>query len=207
MNALEHCFLYGFIDLTYVRPEEVPTVTQQLVRGGVDVLQLRAKQAAKEEIARLATLILPITRPASVPLIINDHPDLLQTVDAEGCHVGQDDYSVEEARRLAGRPVLVGKSTHTLEQALAAEKAGADYIGFGPIFGTQTKPGAEPVGLSGLKRLHNTVHIPIYCIGGINYDNMLRVTNAGALRVAIVSDILLAENRVDHTRALKSDLG
>src|SRR5262249_13940288 len=142
MNALEHCFLYGFVDLTYVRPEEVPVVTQQLVRGGVDVLQLRAKQAAKEEVARLAALMMPSTSLASVPLIINDHPDLLQAVDAEGCHVGQDDYSVEEARRLAGRPVLVGKSTHTLEQAKAAEKSGADYIGFGPIFGTQTKPGA-----------------------------------------------------------------
>jgi thiamine-phosphate pyrophosphorylase len=206
MNTLDHCFLYGIVDLGYVQAEAVPYVTRQLVRGGIDLLQLRAKEKPPELIRPLAETMLQITQPANVPLIINDHPQLLREVNAEGCHVGQTDYTVAQARELAGRRVIVGKSTHSLEQALAAEAEGADYIGFGPIFPTSTKPDAPAIGLGDLKKLRAKVKIPVFCIGGIKETNFTQVTNAGGERVCIVSDLLLAPDINARTRAIKAFL-
>jgi thiamine-phosphate pyrophosphorylase len=206
MNTLDHCFLYGIVDLGYVQPEAVPNVTQQLVRGGIDLLQLRGKDRSLELIRRLAESMLIITQPANVPLIINDHPQLLREVNAEGCHVGQTDAPIAQARQLAGRPVIIGKSTHSLEQALTAEAEGADYIGFGPIFPTPTKPDAPAIGLGDLKKLRMKVRIPVFCIGGIKETNFTQVTNAGGERVCIVSDLLLAPDINARTRAIKAFL-
>jgi thiamine-phosphate pyrophosphorylase len=206
VNTLDHCFLYGIVDLGYVQPEAVDNVTQQLVRGGIDLLQLRAKDKTLDLIRQLAERMLRITQQANVPLIINDHPQLLREVNAEGCHVGQSDYPVAQARELAGRSIIVGKSTHSVEQALAAEAEGADYIGFGPIFPTPTKPDAPAVGLGDLKKLRAKVKIPIFCIGGIKETNFTEVANAGAERVCIVSDLLLAPDINARTRAIKAFL-
>jgi thiamine-phosphate pyrophosphorylase len=206
MNTLDHCFLYGIVDLGYVQPEAVPEVTQKLVRGGIDLLQLRAKDKSLELIRGLAESMLRITQPANVPLIINDHPQLLREVNAEGCHVGQNDPPIAQARELAGRPVIIGKSTHSLEQALAAEAEGADYIGFGPIFPTPTKPDARAIGLGDLKRIRTEVRIPVFCIGGIKETNFTEVTNAGGERVCVVSDLLLAPDINARTRAIKAFL-
>jgi thiamine-phosphate pyrophosphorylase len=206
MNTLDHCFLYGVVDLGYVQPEAVPDITRQLVRGGIDLLQLRAKGRSLELIRRLAENMLLITQPANVPLIINDHPELLREVNAEGCHVGQTDSPIARARELAGRAVIIGKSTHSLEQALAAEAEGADYIGFGPIFPTPTKPDAQAIGLGDLKKLRTKVRIPVFCIGGIKETNFTEVTNAGGERVCIVSDLLRAPDINARTRAIKAFL-
>jgi thiamine-phosphate pyrophosphorylase len=206
MNTLDHCFLYGIVDLGYVQPEAIPDVTQKLVRAGIDLLQLRAKGQPLELIRPLAESILRITQPANVPLMINDHPQLLREVNAEGCHIGQTDYSIAQARELAGRSVIVGKSTHSLEQAIAAETEGADYIGFGPIFPTPTKPEAPAIGLGDLEKLRATIKIPVFCIGGIKETNFTLVTNAGGERVCIVSDLLLAPDISARTRAIKAFL-
>jgi thiamine-phosphate pyrophosphorylase len=206
MNTLDHCFLYGIVDLGYVEPKAVPDVTQKLVRGGIDLLQLRAKQKPLELIRPLAEGMLRITQPANVPLIINDHPQLLREVSAEGCHLGQTDYPIAQARELAGRPVIVGKSTHSLEQALAAVAEGADYIGFGPIFPTPTKADLPAIGLGDLKKLRTQVKIPVFCIGGIKETNFTQVTSAGGERVCIVSDLLLAPDINARTRAIKAFL-
>jgi thiamine-phosphate pyrophosphorylase len=206
VNTLDHCFLYGVVDLGYVKPEVVPEVTQKLVRGGIDLLQLRAKDQPLDLIRTLAEGMLRITQPANVPLIINDHPQLLHEVNAEGCHVGQTDYPIAQARELAGRPAIVGKSTHSLEQAIAAEAEGADYIGFGPIFPTPTKPDAPAIGLGELKTLRTKVKIPVFCIGGIKETNFTQVTSAGGERVCIVSDLLLAPDINARTRAIKAFL-
>jgi thiamine-phosphate pyrophosphorylase len=206
MNTLDHCFLYGIVDLGYVQPEAVDSVTQQLVRGGIDLLQLRAKDRPLELIRGLAETMLRITQPANVPLIINDHPQVLREVNAEGCHVGQTDLPIAQARELAGRSIIVGKSTHSIEQALAAEAEGADYIGFGPIFPTPTKPDARAIGLGDLQRLRTKVRIPVFCIGGIKETNFTEVTNAGGERVCIVSDLLLAPDINARTRAIKAFL-
>ena len=207
MKAISECHLYGILDCGYVASERVELVAGQLIRGGIDVLQLRAKNLSRPEIATLAERILPTTKPAGVPLIINDYPDLLPEVDADGCHVGQEDHPVAEARLLAGRTCIVGKSSHSIAQAKSAESDGADYVGFGPLFATGTKPTATPIGLSDIQRVHDQVKIPIFCIGGVKRSNLDQVRAAGAKRVCIVSDLLLAEDIVAQTRQVRALLG
>lgn len=206
MNALEHCFIYGIVDLGYVKPDAVTEMTKKLVRGGIDLLQLRAKGVPTDEVRRIAQVMVAITQPAGVPFILNDYPQLLADVPAEGCHLGQEDGSIADARRVAGRPIIVGRSTHSIEQAITAEKEGADYIGYGPLFPTATKPDAVAVGLSCLRKLHAQVRIPIFCIGGIKENNLRKVTEAGAERVCIVSDLLTAPDPYAKVRAVKADL-
>ena len=206
MKRIADCFLYGIVDLGYVLDRNVGLVTSQLVAGGIDVLQIRAKGRSKPEIADLALAMLPITKPAGVLLIINDHPDLLRDVAADGCHVGQEDLGVAEARDLAGRPCIVGKSTHSLQQAESAEREGADYIGFGPLFPTATKPSAVAVGLDQLAELHRTINLPVFCIGGVKLGNLREVVGAGARRVCIVSDLVCASDVQAHTAAVKAEL-
>jgi thiamine-phosphate pyrophosphorylase len=206
MNSIEHCFLYGIVDLGYVKPTDVTEMTRKLVRGGIDLLQLRAKNRSLDEIRHLAQEMLLLTQPAGVPLILNDYPQLLSEVQAEGCHLGQEDGSIDRARQVAGRRILVGRSTHSIDQAIAAEQEGADYIGFGPLFPTPTKPDATAVGLSNLRKLHARVSIPIFCIGGVKESNFRKVTDAGAERVCIVSDLLTAPDPIAKVRAIKADL-
>ena len=206
MKRIADCFLYGIVDLGYVLDRNVGVVTSQLVAGGIDVLQIRAKGRSKPEIADLALAMLPITKPAGVLLIINDHPDLLRDVAADGCHVGQEDLGVAEARNLAGRPCIVGKSTHSLQQAESAEREGADYIGFGPLFPTATKPSAVAVGLDRLAELHRTINLPVFCIGGVKLGNLREVVGAGARRVCIVSDLVCASDVQAHTAAVNAEL-
>jgi thiamine-phosphate pyrophosphorylase len=206
VNALEHCFIYGIVDLGYVKPDAVTEMTKKLVRGGIDLLQLRAKGVPTDEVRRIAQVMVAITQPAGVPFILNDYPQLLADVPAEGCHLGQEDGSIADARRVAGRPIIVGRSTHSIEQAITAEKEGADYIGYGPLFPTATKPDAVAVGLSGLRKLHAQVRIPIFCIGGIKENNLRKVTEAGVERVCIVSDLLTAPDPYAKVRAVKADL-
>ena len=177
-----------------------------MIDGDVDLVQLRAKRQLLEEIVDLAGKLHEITSAAGVPLIVNDHAEVAARVPVEGVHLGQDDDSLAHARKKAGRDVLLGKSTHSFEQAVAAEREGADYIGFGPIFATPTKPDYQPIGLTGIKRVHNEVIVPIFCIGGIKENNLRKVTEAGAERVCIVSDLLTAPDPYAKVRAVKADL-
>ena len=133
---------------------------------------------------------------------MNDHAEIATRAPMEGVHVGQDDDSIEVARRKARREIVVGKSTHSFEQALAAEREGADYIGFGPIFATPTKPDYPPIGLVDIRRVHAEVRIPIFCIGGITIDNLQSVIDAGAKRVVMVSALLKARSIVDYARCV-----
>ena len=206
MNPLSRCFLYGIVDLGYVTPENVAPITARLLEGGVDILQLRAKNRPKTKIVRYAEAMLGLTIAAGVPLILNDYPDLLNEVEANGCHVGQEDFGVMEARELAGRDCVIGKSTHTLAQAHAAEREGADYLGFGPLFPTGTKPTAKAIGLTAIRTLHEQVNLPIFCIGGVKLENLKEILRAGAQRVCIVSDLLLALDVAKRTGEVKSVL-
>jgi thiamine-phosphate pyrophosphorylase len=194
VKTLAEARLYGIVDLGYVKADTAPVATERLLEGGADVLQLRAKGVAKSLVASLAEEIHELTSAVGVPLILNDYPELLREVPAEGAHVGQDDGSVAEARASAGRAVIVGKSTHSLAQAVAAAEEGADYIGFGPLFATPTKPGRPAIGLDEIAAVHEVVKIPIFCIGGIKLENLVEVREAGAQRVVIVSGWLQAED-------------
>ncbi len=134
---------------------------------------------------------------------MNDYAEVAAQVPVEGVHVGQDDDSVATAREKAGRAIIVGKSTHSLEQASAAQREDADYIGFGPIFATPTKPDYKPIGVKNIKRVHADVSLPIFCIGGIKVDNLGEVVAAGAKRVVIVSGLLKAPDIAEYARACK----
>src|SRR5437868_63320 len=192
--------LYGIIDLGYVEEPDLCCVAEQMVQGGVDLIQLRGKGRPIEELADLAAALHQLTARSSTPLVVNDHAEIASRVLVEGVHVGQDDDSIEVARRKAGRQIVVGKSTHSFEQALAAQREGADYIGFGPIFATPTKPDYPPIGLADIRRVHAEVGLPIFCIGGINIDNLQSVIDAGAKRVVMVSALLKAHSIVDYAR-------
>ena len=194
MSALAGARLYGIVDLGYVKVDTAPVAAEKLLEGGVDILQIRAKQTDKSIVAALAEEIHALTAPLGVPLILNDYPDLLRDVPAEGAHVGQDDLTVAEARAAAGRPVIIGKSTHSTAQACAAAGEGADYLGFGPLFATPTKPGRPAIGLQDIATVHESVSVPIFCIGGIKLGNLAQVRDAGARRVVIVSGWLEAED-------------
>ena len=200
MRALSDCRLYGIIDLGYVEQADLACVAEQMVEGGVDLIQLRGKGRPIEKLADLAATLHQLTARSSLPLIMNDHAEIASRVPVEGVHVGQDDDSIEAARRKAGHEIIVGKSTHSLEQARAAQREGADYIGFGPIFATPTKPDYTPIGLADIRRVHAEVSLPIFCIGGINIDNLQSVMDAGAKRVVIVSALLKAHSIVDYAR-------
>lgn len=206
MNALGDARLYGIVDLGYVTADTAPVAAERLLEGGVDVLQLRAKNVPLSIVAGLAEEIHALTKPLGVPFILNDFPGLLRDVPAEGAHVGQDDGSVDEARAAAGRPVIIGKSTHSLAQARAAAEEGADYIGFGPLFVTPTKPGRPAIGLEEIAAVHEAVKTPIFCIGGIKQENLAQVRDAGAQRVVIVSGWLQADDIVGSVRAARQIL-
>jgi thiamine-phosphate pyrophosphorylase len=200
---LSECRLYGILDLGYVRKSDATHAAEAMIKGGVDLIQLRGKNQSIEELVELAAELHELTAQSFTPLIVNDHAEVASKVPVEGVHVGQDDDSIEVVRRKAGRAVVVGKSTHSLGQARAAQREGADYIGFGPIFATPTKPDYRPIGLKEINRVHLDVTVPIFCIGGIKIDNLEQVIAAGAHRVAIVSGLLKAPDIVEYARACK----
>ncbi|MDI1313827.1 thiamine phosphate synthase [Prosthecobacter sp.] len=206
MKRIQDARLYGIVDLGYVTADNVERMTEQLCLGGADVLQLRAKKLVPQEIERLARLMLPITRSHGVPLVINDHLEVAAAIGCEGVHVGQDDDVVAKARAVVGPSCFVGKSTHSLAQAVAAQAEGADYIGFGPLYATGTKPDYVPVGLSDVAEVHRRVTLPVFCIGGVNAGRLDEVIAAGARRVVVVSAFLLAADVSDEVRRLKARL-
>ena len=193
--------LYGILDLGYVEPTAAMEVADQMLDGGIQVLQLRAKNFLSEEIRDLAVKLVPLCRKFAVPLILNDHPELVRETGADGVHVGQDDLSVEEVRKIVGTDAIVGLSTHSVAQAEASRVLAVDYIGFGPLFATPTKPDYAAIGTSGIFEVYRLVDRPIFCIGGIKRENLSEVIDAGAERVVIVSGILQAPDIVSYCRS------
>jgi thiamine-phosphate pyrophosphorylase len=199
--------LYGILDLAYVPPADLARMAVEMVQGGVDILQLRAKGFIPDDVRWFAEQIHPVTMAAGVPLVINDFPEVASDVGAEGVHLGQDDIPVERARQVAGYRTAIGKSTHSVAQAMAAAAEDTDYLGFGPIFATPTKPDYTPIGVHEIRLVHEMVRKPIFCIGGIKAENLAAVIEAGAQRVVIVSAILKAEDVAGYCRTVKGMLG
>ena len=152
----------------------------------------------------MAKIVKPICFKYEVPFIINDYPEIASEVSADGVHIGQNDGELDEARALAGNCKIVGRSTHSLEQARDAHKEGANYIGFGPLYPTATKPGRPAIGLNEIARVHNEVPLPIFCIGGITEQTLPEVLNAGAENVVIVSNLLQSEDIKSYVSRIKS---
>ena len=194
MASLVASRLYGILDTGYVAVDDLLPVARRMLEGGIDILQFRAKGFVPAEIERWALQLREIAVDTGVPLIINDYPEVAAAVEADGVHVGQDDLPLSDVRRLIPEGMLIGKSTHSLAQAVAAMDEKPDYIGFGPLFATPTKPDYVPIGTDDIIEVHRRVDIPVFCIGGIKKENLRSVLDSGARRVVIVSGILQARD-------------
>lgn len=202
--TLRNALLYAILDTGSSDPARWPELTRQLIDGGAGILQIRAKAASCDQIARWADAVLPLAKAAGVPLIINDYPHLVPQIGADGCHIGQDGGALAAARAAAGPGALVGRSTHSLEQARAAQAEGADYIGFGPIFPTPTKPGRPAIGPESIPAMAREIAIPAFCIGGLTPDHLPHLIQLGLQRAVIVSALLTAP---DPTAAARRAMG
>ena len=182
--------LYAVTDRKWL--QEGQTLAQQVeqaILGGVTVVQLREKHTDYETFVALAKEVKQVTDQYQVPLLINDNLDVALAVDAAGVHVGQEDMAALEVRRRIGDKKVVGVSAQTVEQALAAEKAGADYLGVGAVFPTNSKDDAVKVDFATLRAICQAVQIPVVAIGGITADNMPALQNSGIIGVAVISAI------------------
>jgi thiamine-phosphate pyrophosphorylase len=186
--------LYGILDPEQIHGRTAAIALRAMLEAGVTLLQLRVKSLAPLDFLDLAMLARGETRSYNCKLIINDRIDIALACDADGVHLGQEDLPLSAGRKLLGQRII-GISTHDLQQAEEAERNGADYIGFGPIFGTMTKvTGYSARGIDAVKRIRAAVRLPIVAIGGITEENVHQVWDAGADSAAIISDILHAND-------------
>jgi thiamine-phosphate pyrophosphorylase len=177
--------LYAIIDLELV--EDPLELAEAALDKGCAWLQLRAKRSTDRVWVEVATALRECCRSAGTPFVINDRPDIAKIVEADGLHLGQDDLSMADARRVVGE-MIIGVSTHSLEQALEAEAGGADLLAFGPVFNTKTKVDPDPtVGLDALREVCAAVRRPVVAIGGITPENAASVLDVGATCVAVIS--------------------
>ena len=186
-----------------VCPERTPNcvkVIQEGIKGGVEIVQLRAKEMTDNKILVLAKRIRIITKKAGVLFIINDRIDIALATDADGVHLGQSDLPIKEAKQIL-EDKIIGISTHSVSEALKAQRDGADYIGLGPIFYTETKVG-QALGVKIIIKVRRAIKIPIVAIGGINKNNTEEVLKAGADCVAVISAICNAKNVTKAAREL-----
>ena len=194
--------LYAILDPEQISSRSPESVLRELLQGGVKMIQLRAKAMSSRDFFQLAQRARELTARYDCKLIVNDRIDIALGSAADGVHLGQEDLPLQVGRKLLGDR-LIGISTHSLEQANEAEANGADYIGFGPLFGTATKnTGYTARGLEMLARIRAAVALPIVAIGGITEANIRDVWQAGADSAAIISDILKAEEVAAKVRAI-----
>ncbi|MFP4472261.1 MAG: thiamine phosphate synthase [Candidatus Omnitrophota bacterium] len=185
--------LYIVLDAAVADWDRLLSVADQAVGAGADIVQIRAKDVSGEDVLTFSEKILPLVRDRAL-YIVNDDPCLARVCRADGVHVGQDDAGIAQAREIMGDSALVGVSCQTMDQAQAAEAGGADYIGFGSVFKTLTKPGRRPMDLSLLNDVLAAVRIPVFPIGGITEENAACLLQAGARRAAVTRAVCLAED-------------
>ncbi len=177
------------------------------LKGGVQIVQLREKNATAKEFTELARQVRDICAVYDAIFIINDRVDIALAVGADGVHIGQDDIDINSARKILGNEAIVGLSTHCPEQALEAVKSGADYIGVGPVYTTPTKPGRSSVGLEYVEWANKNIDIPWFAIGGIDTDNVDEVINVGASKIAVVRAIINSQNPEEASCKFLKNLG
>jgi thiamine-phosphate pyrophosphorylase len=205
VDRLANAALYVLVDAgssQQVFRERIET----LVAAGVDVVQLRDKQVSSRILLDRCELFREIRADASTLLIVNDRPDIACVASADGVHLGQDDMSVHDARTIVGQDMLIGVSTHSVEQVQSAISDGANYIGVGPTFESKTKSFTEFTGLDLLRVVSQLTALPAFAIGGISEDNIAKVLEAGFKRVAISGGVWLADNPAIALKNLRTSL-
>lgn len=200
-RLLSNFRLYAITDLK-TEDGGILAKVDQALRGGADIIQLRSKSLSDQALLRLASKMLPLVHKYRKLFFLNDRVDLVLASGADGVHLGQDDLGYTAARRILGPLRLIGRSTHSLAQAVKAASEGHDYIGVGPVFRTPTKPDYQPVGLKLIRQVSGQIRIPFVAIGGIDETNVDQVIRSGAKSVAVVRAVFAARDVLSSTRKL-----
>ena len=196
--------LYLCTDRILMSTNTLEEAVEQAILGGCSLIQLREKQSSSREFFEMAKRIKAITDRYRVPLIINDRIDIALAVDAAGVHLGQEDIPAKEARRIMGEEKVIGVSARTVELARKAVEDGADYLGVGAMFATNTKGNAKVIGKEKLKEIRAAVSIPIVAIGGINHSNAAQLVDTGINGLAVVSSVIGASDIQAAARKMRT---
>ena len=193
-KLLRESRLYVIVDkkVSGVRP--IFDIVSKIKDLGADIIQLRDKESKKESILKEAYKLRKLLTNSQALFIINDYIDVAKIVDSDGIHLGQNDLPLDTARQLLGKDKIIGVSCHNLNQAIEAQKNGADYISIGPIFSTPTKPEYKAVGLDLIRKVKRAIHIPFFVIGGINENNITDIKSQGVKRAAVCRAICRAKD-------------
>lgn len=195
--------LYLVTDRHWLKAHSLYEDVEAAINGGVTCVQLREKHLNHQLFVQEAKELKELCNQNQIPLIINDNVEVMLEVDADGIHVGQSDMQAQDVRKLIGSNKVLGVSVQTVEQAITAQNAGADYLGVGAVFPTGTKDDAIEVDLATLQDICQHVDIPIVAIGGINQENLLQLKGSGIDGIAVVSAIMAAEDIIEATKQLK----
>lgn len=199
--------LYLVLSKEYAKEKDPIDIAKLAIKGGIDILQMREKEGSMEELEKLGGEFLKLCRQHKVIFIVNDDPHLARRIGADGVHLGQDDiehFPIDAAREVVGTDGIIGLSTHSVEQFEKANSADVDYIAFGPIFQTLTKN--YFLGTNDIRKVMDMARKPVVFIGGINMSNIDKVMDEGARNIAVIRDIVQAEDVTARTKALKEKI-
>ncbi len=198
--------LYGITERAYLNGRSLESAVEESLRGGITCLQLRDKKLSDEDLLPDALRLQKLCKQYGVPFIINDRVELAMQIDADGIHVGQDDMQASDVRKLIGQDKILGVSAQTVEQALAAQESGADYLGVGAVFPTKSKDDAVEVPHETLNAICEAVSIPVVAIGGITRENAPQLAGSGIAGVALISALYAQSDIENATKQMKASL-
>ena len=202
----ENLLLYGITDRTWLNGKTLYQQVEEALQGGATFIQLREKNLDDESFLKEAIEIKELCKSYNVPFIINDNVDIALKMNADGVHLGQNDMEAGNVRSILGKDKIIGVSAQTVEQALLAQERGADYLGVGAVFPTDSKKDANNISHQTLKEICKAVDIPVVAIGGISKDNVQALSGSGFCGVAVISAIFAQDNIAEATRELKKQV-
>lgn len=194
--------LYAVTDSTWLGKRQLEEVVEETIEAGATFIQFREKKLSSNDFITLAKKIKNVTDEKQIPFVINDEVEIAKLIDADGVHIGQNDKNLLEARKILGKDKIIGVSAHSVEEALKAEKNGADYLGVGSVFVTATKKDASAISFETVREICKSVAIPVVVIGGIQKDNILDLKGLGMDGVAVISAIFAQEDIKHATKEL-----
>lgn len=201
--AKEDLLLYGVTDRSWLKEETLYQQVEKALKGGATFVQLREKKLDQESFLREAKELKTLCRRYKVPFVVNDNVEIALAIDADGVHVGQNDMEAPDVRERLGEDKIIGVSAQTVEQALLAEKHGADYLGVGAVFPTGSKDDADDVSYDTLKAICDAVRIPVVAIGGISKENVTELSGSGICGIAVISAIFAQPDIESAARELR----
>lgn len=198
----KNVLLYAITDRQWLDGRTLASQVEEVLQGGATFLQLREKYLKHDELVKEAVVIKKIASKYNVPFVIDDDIYAAKEADVDGVHIGQNDIDYKKARKILGNDKIIGMTAHNLKEAIAAQNAGADYIGTGAVFTTSTKKDTIPMSFTTLKEITDHITIPVVAIGGINHNNILKLKGSGIDGVAVISALFAQENIKRATQEL-----